>query len=144
MRSLLDVNVVIALLDSKHDFHEKAQSWWSSNDNLEWATCPIIQNGVLRIMMNPAYHPPNSFSLEIVADLIRDLLPLADHEFWSDDISLLDTRRFDLGQVAGAKQLTDMYLLALAVKNGGRFVSFDSRVISQTVQHAKPENFMIL
>lgn len=144
MRSLLDINVIIALLDSKHDFYDRAQSWWTRNHHLKWATCPIIQNGVLRVMMNPAYNPPNRFSLEIVADLVRDMLILADHEFWSDDISLLDPARFDLGQVVGPKQLTDMYLLALAIKNGGCFVSFDSRVILQTVQFAKPENLLIL
>ena len=143
MRSLLDINVVIALLDSKHDFHNQAQDWWAQCDNLKWATCPIIQNGVLRIMTNPAYNRPNSFSLTIVSDLLRDLLKLSDHKFWPDDLSLLDQTIFDLEQVTGFRQLTDIYLLGLATKNQGRFVSFDSRVMIHLVPIANPENLLL-
>jgi predicted nucleic acid-binding protein len=58
MRALLDVNVIIALLDSGHVMHASARTWLERNLNQGWATCPLTQNGVVRIMAQPAY--PNT------------------------------------------------------------------------------------
>ena len=49
MRSLLDVNVLIALLDAEHVHHDAAREWMRENIRHGWATCPITQNGCLRI-----------------------------------------------------------------------------------------------
>ena len=143
MRSLLDVNVLIALLDSKHDFHEKAHLWHQQPENAEWASCPLTQNAVLRIMSQPGYDV-RGISIDVVFGLLRDLTDSPQHIFWPDDISLLDGRRFDLGFALGHRQLTDIYLLGLAFNNGARLVSFDSRISISSVLGARPENLVLI
>lgn len=55
MRALLDVNVLIALLDADHSLHERATQWWMRHARNGWASCPITQNGCIRIMSHPGY-----------------------------------------------------------------------------------------
>ena len=55
MRALLDINVLIALLDSDHSLHSQATGWFDKYANDGWASCPITQNGCVRVMSNPAY-----------------------------------------------------------------------------------------
>ncbi len=54
MRALLDVNVIIALLDSGHVMHASASTWLARNLDDGWSTCPLTQTGVVRIMAQPA------------------------------------------------------------------------------------------
>ena len=61
MRSLLDVNVLIALLDADHISHTAATAWLSEHGRRGWASCPITQNGCVRIMSHPGY--PNAHSV---------------------------------------------------------------------------------
>ena len=51
MRYLLDVNVLIALIDTAHIHHEIAHEWFAKRG--EWATCAITENGLLRIVAFP-------------------------------------------------------------------------------------------
>jgi toxin-antitoxin system PIN domain toxin len=123
--ALLDVNFLVALFDQDHIHHEPAHSWFAAHRADGWATCPLTENGVIRILSNLAY----SDALES-ADQIRDrldaLCKTGDHVFWGDSISLRDGR-FDLSAVTH-RQLTDLYLLALAIENGGRLATFDGRI----------------
>ncbi len=135
MRALLDVNVLIALLDSDHVFHEKATKWLKVEVRNGWASCPITQNGCIRIMSNPNY--PGSFSAPQVAERLSEAVNHSSHEFWADSISLLEPDRLDWSLVSGHKQLTDIYLLALALNNGGRLATFDRNIIYGGVQGAK-------
>jgi uncharacterized protein len=50
------------------------------------------------------------------------------HEFWPDDVSLTDAALFDRSRFRGHQQVTDAYLLAMAVKHGGCLVTFDSAI----------------
>ena len=142
MRALLDVNVLIALLDAEHLHHEQARRWLRDNIGDGWATCPITQNGCLRIMSQPGYSNP--LPVPLVAERLREAADTAQHRFWADDISLLQPGIVDWRQVIGAKQLTDIYLLALAVKMSGRFVTFDARIAPSVVPEARQQHLLVI
>jgi toxin-antitoxin system PIN domain toxin len=142
MRSLLDINVLIALFDSDHPAHSSARRWLATSEDAGWASCPITQNGVLRIMCQPAY--PNPAALDDLMERLREATEHPSHKFWPDDISLLDR---DLIEQAGAlvsKQVTDVYLLALAVAHKGRFVTFDRGVPQNLVRGAHKRSLLVL
>lgn len=126
MRALLDVNVLIALLDGGHVHHANAMAWLRDNIGRGWASCPITQNGCVRIMSQPAY--PNARPPMEIASRLRDATLMAEHQFWPDEVSLLDITKFDWRELFHSRQLTDAYLLALAVKHKGVFVTFDHAV----------------
>ncbi len=142
MRALLDVNVLIALMDAEHLHHEQARRWLRENIRDGWATCPITQNGCLRIMAQPGYSNPLPASQ--VAERLREATETVHHQFWADDISLLQPGIADWRQVIGARQLTDVYLLALAVERGGRFVTFDTRIAVAVVPEADNQSLCII
>ena len=142
MRALLDVNVLIALLDADHAFHEAAWNWFEPNANIGWASCPITQNGCIRIMAHPAY--PNALPVQAVAERLREAAASASHEFWPDDATLLEQQAFNLDRVHGPLQVTDTYLLGLAVRKGGRLVTFDRAVSRAAVARAQAKHLLIL
>ena len=107
-----------------------------------WATCAITQNGCLRIMSQPGY--PHSLPVASVAELLTDITVTEHHEFWPDAASLLTPGVIDWGQVKGHKQITDLYLLALAAKNNGRFATFDERVAKDAVPIASAGTYYVI
>lgn len=134
MRALLDVNVLIALHDTQHVHHLRAVEWFAGHAELGWASCPLTQNGCLRIMSQPGYAQPQPVS--VIAQMLQRSTGTHYHQFWADDLSLLDTRHFDHFKIHGHRQLTDLYLLALAVKHGGRLVTFDEQIALSAVHGA--------
>src|SRR6185295_2055444 len=116
MRALLDINVVIALLDPDHTFHEKAHAWWAGNAEKGWASCPLTENGVVRVMSNPAYSQCAQFTPGELISRLRTFATQTNHEFWPDDVSLRDEAVFASDRLNGFRQLTDLYLLGLASK----------------------------
>ncbi len=142
MRALLDVNVLIALLDSDHLHHEAARRWLRNNIRLGWATCPITQNGCLRIMAQPGY--PNTVSAALVAERLREATATDHHRFWPDEVSLLSLGIVDWRRAISARQITDVYLLALAVQRGGRFVTFDARIAANAVSAADDRRICLI
>ena len=109
---------------------------------LGWASCPLTQNGCARIMSLPAY--PNSQPSPLVIERLREATQHAAHEFWPDEVSVPDDRVVDARQVHGPRQLTDLYLLALAVHRGGTFATLDHRVPSGPVRGATAENLTLI
>ncbi len=142
MRSLLDVNVLIALLQPDHVHHASAHKWWSKNRSAGWASCPLTQNGFVRIVSQSRYPKPVSTPLALA--LLAEQTVETDHVFWPDDISVLDSEIFDFGRILGSKQLTDIYLLALAIKHGGRLATFDRRISVGAVRGAEPRHVAFL
>lgn len=142
MRALLDVNVLIALLDSDHTSHGVAMSWFAQNAREGWASCPITQNGCIRIMSNPSY--PNALPVQAVIQRLADACKEEVHEFWSDELSLLNPDVADRTRIHSPRQLTDIYLLALAVENKGRFVTFDTGIPLAAVRKATAKNLTVL
>ncbi len=142
MRALLDINVLIALLDVDHVHHKVAAAWLSSNIGQGWASCPLTQNGCIRIMAQPGY--PHSLPPAQVAQRLSEAAGAAHHRFWADDLSLLESGVLHWESVLGSRQVTDVYLLALAVRNQGRFVTFDRTVPRRAVQGSEPEHLIVL
>ncbi|MGC2352970.1 MAG: TA system VapC family ribonuclease toxin [Candidatus Udaeobacter sp.] len=144
MRALLDINLLIALLDADHVFHERAHAWWAANADRGWASCPLTENGVVRIMCNPGY----SRKIRLVpSELIRRLASFAansDHEFWADDLSLRDKAHFVAERIHGSRQVTDIYLLGLAASHAARLVSFDASIPVSAVPRAKSRNLVVI
>jgi toxin-antitoxin system PIN domain toxin len=140
MRALLDVNVLIALLDSDHAMHARATGWLAANVRAGWASCPITQNGCIRIMSHPSY--PNALSVSAIVERLGEAVATAHHRFWPDDFSILDAGIGDPTRVHGPRQVTDAYLFALAVRNRGRFVSFDAGIPLAAVQGAERKHLV--
>lgn len=136
--TLLDVNLLIALLDSDHADHEAAHRWAASLDT-PWATCPITENGVIRILSQPKY--PNHVPLGQATQLLRQAMATASHQFWPCDVSFCSTM-VDPSKLIGSKQVTDTYLLALAVQYGGRLATFDTRIALRAVPEATPAHLV--
>ena len=133
MTNLLDVNVLISLLDANHQHHMATNRWFAENND-PWASCPITQNGYLRIVTQERYS--NRISFKEAAKKLLQAVSTSNHKFLSDDISLLDQEHFAHQHVQGPKQLTDIYLLALAVFHGARFVTLDEAVSPTAVRQA--------
>src|SRR5512132_2821591 len=108
MRALLDVNVLIALLDADHSLHARATEWFASHGRADWASCPISQNGCVRIMSSPSY--PNALPFLAVMERLAEASASSHHQFWPDDISALEKGRFEASRIHGPRQFTDIYL----------------------------------
>jgi toxin-antitoxin system PIN domain toxin len=141
-RALLDINVLIALLDADHSLHERAREWFSANATGGWTSCPITQNGCVRIMSHPSY--PNALPVRLVMERLRQATRHPHHEFWADDVSLLDPRIAEATRVHGPRQVTDLYLLALAVSRHGRFATFDAAVPLNAIRGAERRHLATL
>jgi len=131
-RYLLDVNVLIALIDPAHVQHDRAHDWFAAQGRKAWATCPLTENGVLRIVGHARY-PSSPGTPAAVAELVSILLSLGGHEFWPDDITLFDNQRIDISRLLDSGQVTDTYLLALAHAHGGKLATFDRRLVTDAV-----------
>jgi hypothetical protein len=142
MRALLDVNVLVSLLDADHSLHERTMIWFAGRAKAGWASCPITQNGCVRIMSHPGY--PNPLPVRAVIDRLAEASGSAFHEFWPDDISLLDAQVARSARVHGPRQITDVYLLALAVRHGGQFVTFDASVARDAVIGSERTHILVL
>jgi toxin-antitoxin system PIN domain toxin len=142
MRGLLDVNVLIALHDSDHIHHSAASRWLQDNIEHGWASCPLTQNGCLRIMAQPGYAQPQP--LAVLVKMLASSTATQFHQFWPDGISLLDSAHFRHSHIHTSRHLTDLYLLALAVRHGGRLVTFDQRIPLSAVPQARAEHLVVL
>lgn len=140
-RALLDVNVLIALFDAAHMHHEAAHDWFADNRTQGWATCAITENGFVRVLTNPR-SGVGAPATTIVKSL-KTFCASGHHAFWPDDLSLRDDA-FDLSHAPGHRQLTDVYLLGLANRNGGRLATFDRAVPLKAVRGAKPETIAVI
>jgi hypothetical protein len=142
VRALLDINVLIALFDPDHVSHQRAITWFSRHAKEGWTSCPLTQNGCVRIMSSPSYPSPKP-----VQALVRRLAEACAeriHQFWADEQSLLDSEVFDSSRIHGPRQMTDVYLLGLAVQHEGRFVTFDGRIPLAAVRKATERNLVVL
>jgi toxin-antitoxin system PIN domain toxin len=132
MTYLLDVNVLIALIDPAHVQHESAHTWFERVGHEAWASCPLTENGVLRIVGHPKY-PNSAGTPAAVAPLVIQLRAHPGHIFWPDDLSLLDARHTDPTRLLSSAQITDTYLLALAHRHGGKLATLDRRLVTDAV-----------
>lgn len=133
MTYLLDVNVLIALIDPTHVAHDAAHTWFAATGAQSWATCPLTENGVIRIVGHPRY-PNSAGSPAAAAAILAAMRNLPGHVFWGDDFSLIDSAIVDFSRILTPAQVTDTYLLALAVAKNGRLATFDRRLSPTAVR----------
>ena len=131
--ALLDVNVLIALLDPLHVHHEPCHHWFAQRGTTPWASCAITQNGVLRILGHPRY-PNSPGSPGVVSEILQGLMAHPQHQFWDNSPSLLSQAHVKAHALLDSGQITDTYLLALAVHHGGVLASLDRRLNTDAVQ----------
>jgi hypothetical protein len=141
-RALLDVNLLVALLDGGHLHHGPAMDWLAAHARHGWASCPLTQNGCIRILSQPAY--PNPQPPAAVAKRLAAAVAHPSHAFWPDDLSLLDAGRLTWERVLGPRHITDVYLLALAVRHDGTLVSFDRSIDLAAVPGATKRHLTVL
>jgi hypothetical protein len=129
---LLDINVLIALVDPWHVFHRLSTEWMESNSIKKWATCPLTENGFLRIFGHPGYkNGPGSPAAAL--PFLNQMYAAPGHEFWPLDLSFATGKTFRTLDGAGPAQLTDLYLLGLATERQGRFSTFDTGVQTSAI-----------
>jgi toxin-antitoxin system PIN domain toxin len=131
--ALLDVNVLIALVDPRHVQHDGCHGWFAERGEQPWATCALTQNAVLRILGHPRY-PNSPGSPAVVSALLRQLVAHPQHQFWGAAPSLLDHLDVDTTQLLDPGQITDAYLLALAVHHRGVLATLDTRLNPRSVR----------
>jgi uncharacterized protein len=131
------------MFDEDHVHHERAHEWWEVNKGHGWASCPLTQNGFVRVF-SQSTNRRSRISAAAALDLLREASSESDHVFWPDDISFLDADRFNPAGILGPKQLTDIYLLGLAVKNGGRLATFDRAISTRAVISAEPAHLAVI
>jgi uncharacterized protein len=127
---LLDVNLLIALVDSAHVNHEAAHSWFAGGR--DFATCSLTENALVRILSNPSYPTVDATPAQ-AGEYLRAFREHPRHTSLPDDASLGDPTLFDLRAVAGSRQVSDVYLLGLAHRHGFRLATFDRRLSSAAV-----------
>jgi toxin-antitoxin system PIN domain toxin len=126
LAALLDVNALIALVDSDHVSHGVMTRWFRQHHRAGWATCPLTENGMVRILSQASYSSGRRTPAEVVDVLSALKAAFAEsHEFWNDDLSLTDTSVFDAAFIAGSRQVTDAYLLGLVMRRSATLASFD-------------------
>ena len=143
MRHLLDVNVWVALLDEAHAFHSQALAFIQRR-KLKIATCALVENGVIRVLNLPGYSRLGPVGFEVVSRKLDDICAGMDHEFWPGSVSLRTAGVVNWPRVLGHNQITDVYLLALAVANEGCLATLDHRVALSTVPRATAKNLLLL
>jgi uncharacterized protein len=130
--ALLDVNVLIALFDVEHIHHDVAHDWFADQRRYGWATCPVTENGFVRIASNPV-RGLEGFRPAAAAARLRKFRASGHHTFWPEAVSLTDDALFKLSAASGHRQVTDLYLLGLAVKMRGCLATFDRAIPLEAV-----------
>ena len=119
---LLDINILIAVADPDHEHHVKAEAFFLANHKVGWATCPLTENGFVRILGHVNY-PKGPGSTDAACAILKQLCAQDGHRFWPDDLSLRATINLPT-----SKHLTDHYLLSLAMHRQGKLVSLDRHI----------------
>ena len=128
---LLDTNLLIALLWPSHERHDLASKWFTRQRTKGWATCPVTEAGFVRIVSNPAFSrdavQPREASQVLAANTAA-----RDHAFWTDDLPFAAAVAFAGARLLGHQQVTDAYLLGLAIHRGGVLATLDQRIAALT------------
>jgi toxin-antitoxin system PIN domain toxin len=124
---LLDANVLIALAWPEHEFHAKVGRWFARHSRAGWATCPFTQAAFVRVLSNPAFSP-DALTLENALRVLESNLLLPGHHFWADSISIPDGLRRGGARLSGHQQITDAYLVGLAIHYEGQLATLDKGI----------------
>lgn len=131
---LLDINLLLALVDPAHIHHEAAHSWFADKGYQAWATCPLTENGFIRIASHPNY-PNRPGDVPAVSAILRQLCEAQGHQFWPEDVSILDI--LEPTAIITHAQITDVYLTGLAVHRKGKLATLDQRIPADAVRDGR-------
>jgi toxin-antitoxin system PIN domain toxin len=123
-RNLLDLNVLIALADQRHDRHQSARYWFTSSGKENWGLCPLTEAGFLRITTSPAFRA-GPRTVERAIAILQSLKGLQGYLYWEIRESWVNLAAPFAARISGHQQITDAYLLGLAIKEDGVLVTFD-------------------
>ncbi len=142
MRSLLDTSILIALLDASHIHHRLTAKWLQATGGAGWASCPITLNGCIRVLSQPSY--PNRQPMQKIVEGLHSAMQNPLHEFWPDSVNTAATKSINWSYTVRPAQLTDVYLLALAVAQKARFVTLDQGIAAACVPQARADQLVVL
>jgi len=125
--ALLDVNVLVALFYAEHVHHELAHDWFADHRQAGWATCPITENGFVRVAAQLT-RSETAVRPHVIVEHLRRFCSDDRHHFWPESVSITDPSVFDQTMIRGHRQLTDVYLLGLARSMDGCLVTFDDTI----------------
>ena len=143
MGFLLDVNVLVALMWPSHDDHKKVQHWFRGNSEKGWATCNVTQAGFVRVVSNPAFSS-DAVSPTEALNLLRNNVMHAHHQFWPGDITFLKAVEPFSKKLVGHRQVTDAYLLGLALHKHGKLVSLDRGILQLISERGMERDLLAL
>lgn len=126
---LLDINVLIAMVWPVHSAHERVERWLSRHADAQWATCPFTEAGLVRVLSNPAFSP-DALSVHDAVEVLSRNVSAPSHRFWPDAIGFKQAVEPFRDHLAGHQQLTDAYLLGLAVHHKGKLVTMDRGILN--------------
>ena len=141
--SLLDVNLLVALFDPDHVHHDVAHDWFADARSQGWATCPVTENGVIRILSNRRYSPAAETPAR-TAERLRSFCGSGHHVFWADTLSLRSDDVFSHAAAYSHQAVTDVYLLALAKHHGGRLATLDRMIPVDSVRAASRDDLIVI
>lgn len=141
---LPDVNVLTAALLIHHEHHDTANTWFESNHADGWATCPMTQSSTIRVMRQYSLERGPLVTIDTLARRLNASLQAPTHVFIHDDLEFTSPEVIDFPRVQGHRQLTDLHLLALAIKHDMRLVTLDRRIDYKLVKNAKPDDIILL
>jgi hypothetical protein len=143
MTCLLDVNALVALAWPNHVHHASAHTWFAANHRQGWATCPLTESGFVRVSSSPRATPEARTPGEAIL-LLRKILELPGHAFWQDDVSIAHEQNLAPERLLGYRQVTDAHLLSLAIRRGGRLLTFDRGILELVPKGRDPEEVIVL
>jgi toxin-antitoxin system PIN domain toxin len=141
--ALLDVNVLVALFDPDHVHHDLVHDWFGEQRRIGWATCPLTENGLIRVVSSPPPRAAGVSAADITARL-RSLKSAGGHVFWPNDVTLTDERLFRKAAVRGHRQVTDVYLAGLAQAKGGHLATLDRGIQVDGIVGVRPDLLQII
>jgi toxin-antitoxin system PIN domain toxin len=137
---LLDVNVLVARFWEPHIFHQKVRSWMARHEQEGWASCPITQAGFVTTISNPSFDANAPRPAEAIYWLTETINRDPTHEFWPDDLSVSAACGVTVSRLSGFRQVTDAYLLGLAIHKDTRLLTLDHRMVALTTDEISARN----
>lgn len=131
-RYLLDLNAMLAFMDPSHCHYNAFHHWYESKEGVVVLLCSHVENAVIRVSSNPSYSNWLGTSAQVRTELMALAADL-NAERCHQDASLCDDELPKSPDFLTPSRVSDLYLLALAVANGAKFASFDTRIPAEAV-----------
>ncbi len=126
---LLDVNVLIALSWPSHVAASRVEEWFRQSSGAGWATCPFTETAFVRLISNPRFSP-QSLTVQQAVELLLKNTADPRHRFWPSGIALSRSLELVGGRLQGHRQVTDAYLLGLAIHHKGKLATLDRSILT--------------